>query len=68
MEVSESAYCGDINYRSLIPNEMVALSEPLPSIPLATMPREYLAEEMILWGHGGAYRTYCGRSSNAEAI
>jgi hypothetical protein len=47
MEVSEYAYCGDINYRSLIPNEMVALSEPLPSIHLATMPREYLAEEMI---------------------
>lgn len=42
--------------RSLVPVDVVAFSKPLPSIPLATLPREYLAEEMILWGHCGVYR------------
>lgn len=41
------ASCGDIHYRLLVPIEMAALSKPPPSISLATVPREYLAEEMI---------------------
>jgi hypothetical protein len=52
--------CGDIHYRLLVPIEMAAFSKPLPSIPSARMPREYLAEEMILWGRCGVYRTMFG--------
>lgn len=50
-----------------MPIEMAALSKPLP-IPLATMPREYLAEEMILWGHCGVYRMSHDWSMSARAI